>query len=139
MLMPTECVLLLHSECGDLIARMLNRDAAHRATLDEVRMHPWTNKGYDAPPTMHRRLSMHPFPSEALDESVLSELAAMGFARDEVVTALQSGSQNLYATAYVLLSEKRALQAAVGGGGPSATPPREKKGIFSRILHSVHK
>lgn len=36
-------------DCKNLLSRMLVTNPSHRATISEIVMHPWMNKGYDAP------------------------------------------------------------------------------------------
>lgn len=33
------------ADCQDLIRRMLQTDPKRRATIEEIRIHPWVNKG----------------------------------------------------------------------------------------------
>jgi len=39
----------LSTDCKNLLSRMLVTNPSHRATVSEIIMHPWMNKGYDAP------------------------------------------------------------------------------------------
>ncbi|KAI7865645.1 kinase-like domain-containing protein [Mucor mucedo] len=39
----------LSTDCKSVLSRMLVTNPAHRATVSEVIIHPWMNKGYDAP------------------------------------------------------------------------------------------
>ncbi|CAO3679618.1 unnamed protein product [Umbelopsis ramanniana] len=39
----------LSTDCKNLLSRMLVTNPSHRATISEIVMHPWMNKGYDAP------------------------------------------------------------------------------------------
>ncbi|CAM0136889.1 unnamed protein product [Umbelopsis sp. WA50703] len=39
----------LSTDCKNLLSRMLVTNPSHRATVSEIVMHPWMNKGYDAP------------------------------------------------------------------------------------------
>ncbi|KAI8997652.1 hypothetical protein BDB01DRAFT_846280 [Pilobolus umbonatus] len=39
----------LSSDCKSILSRMLVTNPAHRATISEIIIHPWLNKGYDGP------------------------------------------------------------------------------------------
>ncbi|KAI9264686.1 hypothetical protein EDC94DRAFT_517376 [Helicostylum pulchrum] len=39
----------LSTDCKSILSRMLVTNPAHRATISEIIIHPWTNKGYDGP------------------------------------------------------------------------------------------
>ena len=41
---------ILHTECKNLISRMLVTDPKQRATLSEIINHPWMTKGFNTPP-----------------------------------------------------------------------------------------
>ncbi|KAL0089735.1 hypothetical protein F4703DRAFT_1753197 [Phycomyces blakesleeanus] len=43
----------LSSECKNVLTRMLVTNPAHRATMSEIIVHPWMNKGYDGPVDNH--------------------------------------------------------------------------------------
>ncbi|KAI9025086.1 hypothetical protein CLU79DRAFT_746222 [Phycomyces nitens] len=43
----------LSSECKNILSRMLVTNPAHRATMSEIIVHPWMNKGYDGPVDNH--------------------------------------------------------------------------------------
>ncbi|KAI8813048.1 kinase-like domain-containing protein, partial [Cladochytrium replicatum] len=45
-----ECPDYFSKESRDLIARMLVVDPFRRASIDEIKMHPWTLDGHDGPP-----------------------------------------------------------------------------------------
>ncbi|KAF1804196.1 hypothetical protein FB192DRAFT_1324365 [Mucor lusitanicus] len=39
----------LSTDCKSVLSRMLVTNPAHRATVSEIMIHPWMNKGYDGP------------------------------------------------------------------------------------------
>ncbi|KAL7316966.1 Serine/threonine-protein kinase, variant 2 [Mucor circinelloides] len=39
----------LSTDCKSVLSRMLVTNPAHRATVSEIMIHPWINKGYDGP------------------------------------------------------------------------------------------
>ncbi|KAG1246215.1 hypothetical protein G6F68_014736 [Rhizopus microsporus] len=43
----------LSTDCKSVLSRMLVINPAHRATLSELMIHPWMNKGYDGPIDNH--------------------------------------------------------------------------------------
>ncbi|KAG1169106.1 hypothetical protein G6F70_008695 [Rhizopus microsporus] len=43
----------LSTECRAILSRMLVVNPAHRATVSELMVHPWMNKGYDCPVKNH--------------------------------------------------------------------------------------
>ncbi|RCH81595.1 serine/threonine-protein kinase KIN2, partial [Rhizopus stolonifer] len=43
----------LSSECKSILSRMLVPNPAHRATISELMIHPWMNRGYDGPINNH--------------------------------------------------------------------------------------
>ncbi len=40
---------ILSTDCKSILSRMLVTNPAHRATVSELIVHPWMNKGYDGP------------------------------------------------------------------------------------------
>lgn len=67
----------ISSECRDLLSRMLVVDPHQRATLSEVRNHPWMIKGYDKPPDsfLPSRRPLH----LPLDPSIIEEMTGFEF------------------------------------------------------------
>jgi len=83
--------------CRDLLNRMLHPDTHKRATLPEVRRHPWLNRTEEpAPPPFPRALS-----ESEVNNSVLLDIAAVGFnpsqvRRDVLTNAVASPGAVLY-------------------------------------------
>lgn len=74
----------LSSDCRDLLTRILVVDPLQRATLAEVKSHPWMNKGYDKPPD-----AMVPFRRPItlpLDPGVIHEMTGFEFGTEEKIT-----------------------------------------------------
>jgi serine/threonine protein kinase len=46
----TSNLLIFKKECKDLISKMLTVDRTRRASMDEIKMHPWVMEGYTEPP-----------------------------------------------------------------------------------------
>lgn len=69
------------SECTSLLVKMLVPNPAHRAKINEVRKHPWVNKGYlDYPP----RYLEPTMPVTDIDKVVLRQMETMGFMQARV-------------------------------------------------------
>lgn len=73
----------LSSDCKDLIARMLTVDHTQRATLQEVRYHPWMMKGYDKPPDSY--LPERKPLSLPLDEAVIADMSGFDFGDPDAI------------------------------------------------------
>jgi len=65
--------------CGNLLKRILEPDATKRATIQEIRAHPWLLSAAGAPVPFPRALSR-----SEVSESVLKNLQAMGFDPSQV-------------------------------------------------------
>lgn len=68
----------LSEECGNLIKRMLEPDPKQRATIAEIRLHPWTNTGYLMPPPscLPERPRVR---ITEVDHKILKQLEILGF------------------------------------------------------------
>ncbi|KAJ3194886.1 hypothetical protein HK101_001657 [Irineochytrium annulatum] len=102
-------------DAGSLIRRMLHVDPAQRATLEEVRYHPWVNKGFDLPPDslvpLRRPLA------EPLDQMVLDTMRLYGFepgvAKASILASPDKGPAfSLY---WLLKEQEEALMANASG------------------------
>ncbi|KAJ3252117.1 serine/threonine-protein kinase KIN2, partial [Borealophlyctis nickersoniae] len=70
--------------CKDLITKILQVKPHLRATLSDIRTHPWmTDKGCLPPLTFHDAETRDPSPSD-VDPRVLSRLVELGFSKEEV-------------------------------------------------------
>lgn len=75
----------ISSDCRDLLSRMLVVDPTQRATLAEVKRHPWMIKGYDKPPDSYipfRRPITLP-----LDPNVIREMSGFEFGSEDKIMA----------------------------------------------------
>src|ERR1700753_617667 len=69
-------------ECSHLIERMLNPEPKKRATLAELFLHPWVNKGAATP--LAHSLTIHKPPmAEEIDREILYSLIQLGFDRED--------------------------------------------------------
>eukprot|EP00026_Physarum_polycephalum_P003632 Phypoly_transcript_03645.p1 GENE.Phypoly_transcript_03645~~Phypoly_transcript_03645.p1 ORF type:complete len:738 (+),score=143.90 Phypoly_transcript_03645:152-2365(+) len=87
----------------DLMNRMIVADPKNRATLDEVRNHPWISEGCDGPPPT--LLSARP-PVKAINEEILNQVVLMGFDRETARSAILANEIIPVVTVYHLLLEK---------------------------------
>lgn len=74
----------LSSDCKDLLSKMLVVDPSQRASLDDVKRHPWMIKGYDNKPPE----SMVPFRKPItlpLDPSIIMEMSGFEFGSPEKI------------------------------------------------------
>lgn len=74
----------ISSDCRDLLSRMLVVDPLQRATLNEVRHHPWMVKGYDKPPDSYipeRKPLQLP-----LDPLVIQDMSGFEFGDEDLIT-----------------------------------------------------
>ncbi|KAI9252654.1 kinase-like domain-containing protein [Sporodiniella umbellata] len=75
----------LSSECKSVLSRMLVSNAAHRATLSELMIHPWMNRGYDGPIDNHLpdRLPL----SLPVNMEVVRQMTGFEFGSEEEIKA----------------------------------------------------
>lgn len=74
-----------HTECKNLLSRMLVTDPKQRATMAEVLAHPWMNKGYSTPPDnfLPRREPI----TLPLDPEVINAMTGFNFGPPEHIKA----------------------------------------------------
>lgn len=72
--------------CQHIITRMLDPDPNSRATMQELRNHPWTNIGYDLPPKS--RLESFPPVAGLPDPDAIVQLCYLGFEPQEIISAV---------------------------------------------------
>ncbi|KAI9494371.1 hypothetical protein BDB00DRAFT_938367 [Zychaea mexicana] len=79
----------LSSECKNVLSRMLVTNPNHRATISEIVVHPWMNRGYDGPVDNH-------LPDRAplllpVDMEVIRNMTGFGFGSEaEIKQQLES-------------------------------------------------
>jgi len=100
----------LSHECAHLLRRMVVADSDARASLEEVVLHPWTNRGYTSPP---KSLLEKREPVRYVDEVLLDQVVLLGFDREEARASILANSASPELTAYFLLRDRRERQAKV--------------------------
>ncbi|KXS22345.1 Pkinase-domain-containing protein [Gonapodya prolifera JEL478] len=94
------------SSARDLLHSMLQVDPEQRATVDELRAHPWTNEGYESP--VETFLPVRSFPPSELDQMILEKMVAYGFTDcEETKEAILTDSKSQEFSIYYLLKEYR--------------------------------
>lgn len=66
----------IFADCVDLLTKVLVVDPKKRATLSQVRNHPWMNKGYDEP--IHNHIP-HRQPLTSIDMEIVEGMGGFGF------------------------------------------------------------
>ena len=72
-------------ELSDLLAKILVRDPDKRATIEQIRQHPWVSTGYPEPPPQYPPRKA--LPLEALAVAKNASLPADASKGDEVIRA----------------------------------------------------
>lgn len=95
-------------ECKDLISRMLQRDAAKRASLTEIEGHPWL-QGVDPSPVGYTAAPLNSHQSLLPEEHefILQAMTSGNIAdRDAIQEALEADKYNHITATYYLLAER---------------------------------
>mmetsp|Transcript_16657 Transcript_16657/g.23123 ORF Transcript_16657/g.23123 Transcript_16657/m.23123 type:complete len:513 (+) Transcript_16657:130-1668(+) len=100
-------------EFEDLLERMLSVDPKKRATLQEVAMHPWTNKGTQTFLSADLFPKRFPLPANKVDDEIMHQLEDLGFVRDQVLKDLLDADTTLQSVTmyYLMLDKKNQLKA----------------------------
>lgn len=126
----------LSKSVKDLMNRMIVADPKNRATLAEVRLHPWISEGYDAPPPC---MLVPRLPVKSINEEILNQVVLIGFDREESRAAILANDISPVVTTYHLLLEKSrpppseiappntptAPATPVSPASPPSTPPHD--------------
>jgi protein-serine/threonine kinase len=122
----------ISSDCRDLLSRMLVVDPLQRASLAEVKRHPWMIKGYDKPPD-----SLVPFRRPItlpLDPAIIQEMSGFEFGTPEKIlsdmTAILESPQYIEAckTWYRVHGyEDMPAKSVVRGHAPSESVSYDRK------------
>eukprot|EP01119_Soliformovum_irregulare_P007523 TRINITY_DN19961_c0_g1_i1.p1 TRINITY_DN19961_c0_g1~~TRINITY_DN19961_c0_g1_i1.p1 ORF type:complete len:408 (+),score=112.46 TRINITY_DN19961_c0_g1_i1:89-1312(+) len=96
----------ISQDCKNLISRMLTVDTQRRATVEEIRHHPWANKGHYAPPPSCTP-PRHPLTRDEVDEEIVDQLVGLGYNREECYSDLQAGKTTQAFVLYYLIAEEK--------------------------------
>lgn len=99
----------LQSECAELIDRILTVDPRKRATIAEIKAHPWVNKGFSGPPTSYVPVSHSIQSAKDVDSEILENLKKVGFNEQEVLEDLLTGktTKQSYVLYFLMVEKKR--------------------------------
>lgn len=78
----------LSEDCKDLLLRLLDPNADTRFTVQQIRVHPWVNRGYSSPPEC--LLPRYPVVNGRPDADVVAKLTYFGFKPLELVHTLKT-------------------------------------------------
>jgi MAP/microtubule affinity-regulating kinase len=117
----------LSEACRDLIKIILVPSPSERATLAQVRMHPWVNEGFTGPPPC----LVSEFPAVVtINEDIFSQLLKIGFEGvDEVRARLLSNERCPEVAVYNLLMQKQYPQERPQPTGMSLTPSSSEENL----------
>jgi len=93
----------LSTGCQDLLARILVPEPQPRATMAEIRQHPWVNEGYPSPPPC---LVQQFDPITTINEEILTQLIAIGFEEEDTRALLLTNARSPAVSTYHLLHKK---------------------------------
>lgn len=88
---------------GDLLQRTLTVEARDRATLEEVKKHPWLS-GTEPVTSRNRKANCN------IDYSVFVETQALGFTHQELMEGLERNEKNAATATYHILRNKRSQE-----------------------------
>ncbi|KAI9205847.1 kinase-like domain-containing protein [Polychytrium aggregatum] len=105
-----ECPDHMSPESQDLIKIMLVVDPVHRASVDEIRNHPWTTEGYPGPPDslLPPRPVFHD--AEELDQKIIQKMTSFGLEQDAAINQILTAPTGPAFALYYLLREQQARE-----------------------------
>eukprot|EP00002_Diphylleia_rotans_P025146 TRINITY_DN4978_c0_g2_i2.p1 TRINITY_DN4978_c0_g2~~TRINITY_DN4978_c0_g2_i2.p1 ORF type:complete len:660 (-),score=155.26 TRINITY_DN4978_c0_g2_i2:275-2254(-) len=103
----------LSTESKHLISRLLTLSPERRATLAEVRSHPWVNLGYVGPP------ESFPTTIDTIDPDLIKELQVIGFESEYATKSIKDGERNQVTATYWLLADKKRRESNTRASSPS--------------------
>eukprot|EP01111_Echinosteliopsis_oligospora_P004745 TRINITY_DN1781_c0_g4_i1.p1 TRINITY_DN1781_c0_g4~~TRINITY_DN1781_c0_g4_i1.p1 ORF type:complete len:739 (+),score=236.28 TRINITY_DN1781_c0_g4_i1:134-2350(+) len=107
--MPKGCDI--SSECKHLISRMIVPKRKRRATIQEVRLHPWLSD--NGPPPCYLKPRM---PVTQINKSILDQVGLIGFDLKLAEKQILANENCAAVSTYHLLLEKAAASSLVGSG-----------------------
>lgn len=90
--------------CANLIERMLVVEPDQRATIEEIKKHPWLSSVQDCMPDVH---VVEISDETKVSQPILMEMESLGFKKEEVVKSLLKNTFDDAAAMYFLLDSKR--------------------------------
>jgi len=109
----------ISQDCSSLLCKMLVPDPAKRSRLNEIRKHPWVNKGYlDYPP---RHLEPNA-PVTEIDKIVLKQMEIMGFMQARVCQDVWGNKAKPSVTIYHTLLRRRNLMLLLNSTPATRSP-----------------
>lgn len=95
----------LSNRARDLLKRLLTVDAKDRATLADIRRHPWME--------LAERTRSRDKPRHAIDYSAFTEAQALGFSHKELLEGLEQNLKNAATATYHLLHKRRVQEDTI--------------------------
>lgn len=89
-------------EARQLIKMILNTDPDKRATIEQIRSHPW----YRLHPPNEPQGIIHGYHRISIDETILAQVSGYGFDQEEIRRLLNNNKHNKMTTLYYLLMLK---------------------------------
>lgn len=116
----TDCL-----ECSSLLKRMLVVDPASRATIDEIRQHPWLSS---VSKYLNSSVAQDITDLSKIDKEIVAEMEGFGFNIEEIVQALLNNCYNDAAATYFLLEYAHSKRKANKKKSVSVKTPAEGTG-----------
>jgi hypothetical protein len=110
----------LSPACRDILRRMIHPDPKKRATIRELKNHPWTNEGYaERIPYFNPRL-----PPVPLDHVIVKRMVQMGYTSKEVqAVVLNNETSPILTTYHAIRNMEMVPDFQLHDASFSATPP----------------
>lgn len=122
---PKNCDM--SNECRNLISRMIVPKRKKRATISEVRAHPWVHEGYFGPPPCLLKTRN---PVTEINRKILDQVALIGFDIRAAERQVLANEHCAAVSAYHLLHERTfgdsipSVPVAISSSSPPSTPPQ---------------
>jgi len=119
-------LMSLSANCQNLIADILIPEPSKRATIQDIRNHPWVNDGCSGPPPC----LVQTFPEvEVINPEIMEQLIKIGFDENEARTRIMSNDSCQEVAMYHLLLRKWSQKEAVANAknNPNVAPVFEEE------------
>lgn len=124
---PKNCDMSI--ECRNLIARMIVPKRKKRATISEIRSHPWVHEGYFGPPPCLLKTRN---PVTEINRKILDQVALIGFDIRTAERQILANDNCAAVSAYHLLHEKTFGDATPPQPTPTPSTPPSPPGSPAR-------